>query len=1224
MLQLSRRIREACQQRLGAGPDEEQRPAEEPTPPLATLLRRLRAEASEASVRQPLGAALPAAATPPKPLKPVLYPTPDGALRPASVAPERPRDSRREKSSPRVQGAEDAGVAACIPSPSFTASVDDDAEAPLRRRPSLAAAVDGGLMETLSCVCAPAAVGSETKAATFTLEERVEALYTIVYLVFHVESVGRRVRLDAAAARRRSNEETMGNASFICKIDLLQLSATACDLLRRVVGWAWGAGGAPGEEESGEGVEAAGEAQAVRALVAVSNAISILLGCRSLRHWQQESEAEAEAWELEAEAAGQELGCCLCCDADSLSSRSLLAALTEQGLWQYLLRHVAFSVLPRLGAPCEQHASHVEGPAAGEEATDVSGARRVARTFGVQLTLKMMALLFLRSTAAAEPDLSGVLCRLTPAEEEELDARWHRAFPRVCEGSPRRQLSSLEKQLVFTLQQLSGFLVFRRFACYAANAMHFLLTRLLFLPAPAHVDVRAVLLGVFFADEHSSSSLPHAPAATHETTTTTTTTASGHRRPDDSSAGGRNPTSTLVVSRALNHLLHLVSFNLALQRGEVGRAAPAKPGSGYCTAATGTKLTLAAALLSVVLLLEASPRKGNGGVEEEHGPPCACGGVSVATVMARHNVYKCCEESPGFQTAVSAGLGRTHQVILFLSAVAARGDDSVAAAALVPVSTLRLEGTRLLAFSHLVHPNPPLPAALHRKAVESEAWAETLTVGVRSSASITAAAQRRRRKAEASFSCTLTCPVWPGTLKREHERCPGVRHGGGGVGDRALQVYVKAPQLEEFAGANTANGGGAQAAAAATPEESPPPMFFGYEPVSLRGISHAVGGGSSNHNNTGGIAGGNVPSAPSSLEKKMPPWRLDTIFVSRDARSPTCVVHNMPCTSSLQRSTMTYTAAADLTIVRVPCEGDADAEAEAQPFDAVILACSTKYGDELQLLSQPPHKFILSRHEEQERASSKLRGRSEEGELSQSRRDRRRRAARRRRRPSPSWAGPKRGKVLLCSVSRREQEAAAQHSPSGTGKSPPLTKKELGASSGNDSGGQRGHSCRGHGSDSDSDERHRKQHPYDDDKVFTDLDAYVASIKPVQAVDVGLQRREQEAALLQQQLEQSKAREEALRQRLQEVTEQREELISALADRRVEVELCHSEIIAPLRREVTLLRHSLSLRNQEMSSVISLCHTLRGENASMAAVVQDVRSNLENLVQNAKNHKHGG
>ncbi|RNF05687.1 hypothetical protein TraAM80_04409 [Trypanosoma rangeli] len=1251
MLQLLQRIQETCKQRLGACA-EEQWPAEGPALSLATLMRQLRAEAGETPVRLPLGGALAEAATPPKPLKPVLYLTPDGALRPASMqrrpakpkqaspalhvasmAPESLQESRREKSSLRVRGESDFGVALCVPSPSFMAPVDGATEAPLQQPSLLAAAAESGLVETLSCVCAPTTVNAATKAEIFTLEEQAEALYTIVYLVFHVGNSGCRVRPDECAAKRGDNEEERCGTSLMCKIDLLQLTVTTCDLLKRVVERAFGVGGEPGEAERKGKNEDEGDVQTQRALIAVFNAIFILLGCRNLHHWQDE-----DAWELGAaelplkrlsfvqEKTGQELDCFLYFDADSPSFQFMLAALTEKGLWQYLLRHVAFSVLPRFGGACEEHAYHAAGSIAEEGAADVSEHQRAACTFGVQLTLKMMTLLLLRDVTAAQRDLSGILYCLTSAEAEELDTRWHRVFPRPNEGNPHHQLSSLEKQLVFTLQQLSRFLVLRRFACYAANAMHVLLTRLLFLHAPMNVDEHAVLLGMFFADGHSSSFLMHVPAMTHETTMTD----SIHLREGNTSACDHNPASALVVSHVLNHLLHLFSFNLALQRKEVSRVTPAKPKSGYCTATTSTELTLAAALLSVVLLLEKKPRQRSGKVEEEHGsPPPACGGMSVEAIMTQHNVYRCCEESSGFQTAVSAGLGRTHQVILFLSTVTAQKDDE-------PVSTLRLEGTHLTAFSHLVCPNAPLPPFLNRRAVESEAWAETLTVAVCSTAPIASTVAVRRRKAETSFSCTLACPVLPETLRRELERCEDVGRGGYGLGDRVLQVYVKLPLTKEFTGANMASGGGAKAAAVAQLEESPPPMFFGYEPISFRdGLQEGRGGSNKNINNDntgGGIAGGNVLSAPFSREKKGPLWRLGTIFVNRDAPRHTLVVHNMSCSPSPQRSTMTYTASVDLTIVRVPREEDDEAEADTWPFDAVILACSTKHGDELQLLSQPPQKFIISTHKGQGRASLEPRRRSNEKEGSKSQHDRRRRAARQRQRPSPPWEGPKRGKVLQCSVSRREGEAAAtttaaettsliaateQHPPSGIGTSLPYTKKGLGASSRSGPEAQGSYFCRDNGND----ERQRQQPPCDDDKMFTDLDAYVASIKPVQAVDVGLQRMEKEAVLLQQQLEQLNAREVALHRRLQEVTEQREELINALADRRVEVELCHTEIIAPLRREVTLLRHSLSLRNQEMSSVISLCHTLRSENESMAEVIRGMRISLEGLAQNAEKCK---
>ncbi|EKG01707.1 hypothetical protein TCSYLVIO_007290 [Trypanosoma cruzi] len=1238
MLQLFQHVQKACLQRLGVSADAEQGNADDTSPPLAISIRRLRAMAGGTSVRRSLAgavaAAVPEDAAPHKQLKPVLYPTPDGALRPASgqrksskptlcssesfpasMTPEDSRGSRGEQSSPNVRRTLGPIFAEDVSSPPFTAAVESDRETPLRRRSLLAVAVDNGLMETLIRVCTPAKLATEVTDDFFTLEERVEALYTIVYLAFHTDN-GRSMRqVDTCEERQKNGKGEGENTSLVCKLDLFQLAATACDVLKRVVEQTLEPGGVHTEGKN-EQHEIERDAQTLRALVFVANTFFILLGCQNPSHWHEEE----DGWDMDEatmsyidvpskkifslyEATTQEGDFCLCSDADSSSYQFMMTALTENGLWQYLLRHVAFSFLSRSGVPCESH-DHLEEPIARSKQRETSEYRRIARNLGVRLTLKIMTLLLLRSVAAVDRDLSSILCCLTPAEEEELEFGWHRAFSRLKgEEKSHPSLSLMEKQFVFTLRRLSGFLVFRRLSCLAANAMHILFTRLLLLPAPINVDVHVVLMALFFVEEHPSSFLMQTPTMRDETTTSP-----NHLRGIDSYAGPRKTANTAVVSDFLNHLLHLFSFNLSLQRKKEGGRVPKKQRYIYAVRTTSTELTLSGALLSVVLLLEQKQQERKGKIEEERRHYHACNGISIEAMMTRHNLYRTCEESPEFQTAFSAGLGRTHQVMLLFSAISVQ--DGVA---VVPLTTLRLEGNQLTAFSHLVRPNEPLPSALHRRMVESEAWAETLTVGVRSSASIAASATGvRRKKSETTFSCALTFPVRPGTLNRQCQGYKDARNNegavsGDGLSDRVLQVYLKAPYTEEPTGAKTISSGAIKATCVVPPEDSPPPMFFGYEPASFRDGVHA-GGGNGNHNNHNNSGGGKV----------------ETMFVNCDPLKYTQLVHNMSCSSSLQRTTMTYTAAVNLTIVTTPCEED---EQELMwPFDAVILACSTVHGDELQLSSQPPQKFIYSSQEDKNKALSEPRGINERE--AQSRHDRRRKVALQRG-ASPPWAGTRGGKVL-CHASRRDRDATASaESPSlaavneeshlsGVEGGSSRMKEEICVPNGNDPEAQAG--CSRHSHENGASQSGQKEEE-DDENMFTDLDAYVASIKPLQFIDFGLQRKEQEVALLQKQLEQSKAREESLQERLKEVVAQREELISSLTDRRVEVELCHTEIIAPLRREVTLLRHSLSLRNQEMSSVISLCQTLRDENASMAEIIRDVRGQVESLARNAEHQK---
>ncbi|KAH9601102.1 hypothetical protein LSM04_000616 [Trypanosoma melophagium] len=71
--------------------------------------------------------------------------------------------------------------------------------------------------------------------------------------------------------------------SLICKSDLLQLFATACDILKRVVEQAM----CDGQEKNTTGDE---RRECVETFASITNTIVMLLGCRDPRHWERDHE----------------------------------------------------------------------------------------------------------------------------------------------------------------------------------------------------------------------------------------------------------------------------------------------------------------------------------------------------------------------------------------------------------------------------------------------------------------------------------------------------------------------------------------------------------------------------------------------------------------------------------------------------------------------------------------------------------------------------------------------------------------------------------------------------------------------------------------------------------------------------------------------------------------------------------------------------------------------
>ncbi|KEG07348.1 hypothetical protein DQ04_10091010 [Trypanosoma grayi] len=1245
MLQFFEQIKEACQQHRERHARGEQSNTGEEALSLKLLLRRLRADVRHTRTAASPASALHGDAPLPEQPQPLLYPTPDGALRSISArhkrtpviasltgestaatpssAPDGLQEGQRDSTSPdartpappAARAAEEAVTSDAV---LFSRGARNTAAAS-RQQTSSSAAVDEGLMEMLISISTSTTIDGEREEGIFTLGERVEALYTLVYMTCYPGNGWR------SEFERLEAEGGCGcRESLICKIDLLQLAATACNMLKCVMEQLMGRVGsgtfsdsrAAAEEEEEDDAkwkkdhdddddddDGDEQRQLLQSLVDIANTMTILLGCRNPRHWQSE-EITHEAVEPHVDASQvaasffpmslePERGCCLCCSAGPLTYQFMMTALTENGLWQYMWRFVALPFLSR----SEHNAENKETPKMRETSDDAYGYNGTARTFGVRLMLKMMVLLLLRSASAGDQDLSSILCSPSSEEEEELGRSCCRAFAPLRTDNNDPQLSSMERRLLFTLRQLSRFLVFRHVSCYAANTMHVLLTRLLVSPALANVNVQLLLESLFFAGES-----PLLPPPAH---------------PNDNANAAYlwAPPSKATVSLVLSRVLHALSFHIALHRNESSGQVPKRHiNRNTATATTNTScdLVVPGALLTVLLLLEQQQQQQQ---PKRRWP--------LESMMAHHAAYKKCEESAWLQAALSAGLSRTHQVALLLYAAAAHdaATRTTTAAPQPPTSppllTLRLEGPHVTAFSQLVRPNPPTPSALQRKNVDAEMWAESLRILVHSTAAIGASsAAARRKKSQTSLTCTLTCPLRPISVEGCHGVCrSGKTHQWAATGKehsrgQFLQVYVKVPSSEKTAIEGGGGGGGGRsngavkaagvAGANLVSNSFLTPMVFGNGPVACNDRMRA---GScrdrSGSNNT-------MPTTPSSPLRKMG-CRVDTFFANREMTEYARVADNVPCTSLLRRETMEYSAVVEMIILTT----SRDEEEETEPLCAAILACCTTHGDKLHLWSQPPRKSSAAGGQE-EQAKSPERIQSQLGAA----------VAAARRKQSSCSLNPKSGAIALCSVSRHDGDVEGDTTTGVTATAVVPSPLDVTSPNNPPAYGRTvppGGASPSHASNANEPViRVEHQRNSDDDSDdFAEINAYVANLKPTPIVDTILVRKDQEIALLQQQLEHAQAQESFLEQRLHEALAQREELLGLLEDRRVELELCHSDIIAPLRREVTLLRQSLTLRNREAGMAISLCRKLRSENIVLAESIHTIRCEMVCVMKEA-------
>ncbi|KAH9601236.1 hypothetical protein LSM04_009645 [Trypanosoma melophagium] len=387
--------------------------------------------------------------------------------------------------------------------------------------------------------------------------------------------------------------------------------------------------------------------------------------------------------------------------------------------------------------------------------------------------------------------------------------------------------------------------------------------------------------------------------------------------------------------------------------------------------------------------------------------------------MGRHATFKACEHALLLPAEVSAGLSRTHQVLLLLRTIATMHmqtpvhtqtrhhshythiNTTIDIDTLPCIHTLRLAGPYIVAFSQLVRPNAQTPPSLRWRQLKADVWAETITA---------------------------KCPLRPmyleehdnlqknGRKKEEEEYNEGEKeqknqrqeesdksHEDGVL--QPLQVYVKVPRAEggeqvgsvNNTGINNDNSTGVSTKTdPILPEESFPPMFFGYKSVSFsnRKRSGGVVTGMRSHNShsvevgitaaasgsgSGGVVSvnGSTRSMISLLLKQMS-CEVKTLFVNMDGEEYAGVIHKIPSFSFLDRERVKYIAIVEMTIIS-PSQKSSEnsSEEEIWPFNMVVIACCIVYGDELYLYSQPPQRSTVFSCEEGDRNISQRSNKNE-------------------------------------------------------------------------------------------------------------------------------------------------------------------------------------------------------------------------------------------------------
>jgi chromosome segregation ATPase len=90
---------------------------------------------------------------------------------------------------------------------------------------------------------------------------------------------------------------------------------------------------------------------------------------------------------------------------------------------------------------------------------------------------------------------------------------------------------------------------------------------------------------------------------------------------------------------------------------------------------------------------------------------------------------------------------------------------------------------------------------------------------------------------------------------------------------------------------------------------------------------------------------------------------------------------------------------------------------------------------------------------------------------------------------------------------------------------------------------------------------------------------------------------------------------EKLQARLEVSEEQRQSTTQRLSDLRLELELCHSAMVAPLRLETSKLRKQLNLKEQDLQIAVDALHSVALDNEILSSHLHEVQQRLEKKLQ---------
>lgn len=124
-----------------------------------------------------------------------------------------------------------------------------------------------------------------------------------------------------------------------------------------------------------------------------------------------------------------------------------------------------------------------------------------------------------------------------------------------------------------------------------------------------------------------------------------------------------------------------------------------------------------------------------------------------------------------------------------------------------------------------------------------------------------------------------------------------------------------------------------------------------------------------------------------------------------------------------------------------------------------------------------------------------------------------------------------------------------------------------------------------------------------------------ASTEAQQAAAEELQASRLEVAELRALLSQKAQSLEKLQQRLEESEEQRQSATQRLADLRLELELCQTAMVGPLRQETTNLRRQLAAKEEDLHLAMDAVHTLALDNEVLSGHLHEALLKLERHLQ---------